>query len=111
MEVILEAIAAGAGTVNSAVVKPPLPSAPIVALVATKTGGSGNLDVKIQHSPNQVTWFDWVTFTQLVDASGQQAIAPTTSAFPWLRTVRTVGGSGVYDIRVFLDGVYNWKRG
>lgn len=79
----------------------------VYVLRATKTGGSGNLDAKVQDSiDGSAPWFDLATFTQLVDASGQQVVTAARRSLPFKRTVRTIGGTGVYDVDIDLAGYY-----
>lgn len=107
----MTALAAGVGSgVASAALQVPALRDAKLALVARKKSGSGNLDVKVQGSPNGEDWFDWVSFTQLVDASGTEEIPAPSAPWPWLRTVRTVGGTAVYDIWVFENGIYGGRR-
>lgn len=111
MEIIANANAAGVGSnVLTPFQRVPQLGLPTVALIATKKSGSGNLDVTIQHSPNELDWFDWMTFTQLVDASGSEELVPTRSHFPFMRTKRTIGGNAVYDFIVYMDGIYGQRR-
>lgn len=111
MEVILTALAAGVGSsVASEALRVPTLRDAKLALVARKKSGSGNLDVKVQGSPNGEDWFDWLSFTQLVDASGSEEIPAPSVSWPFQRTIRTVGGTAVYDIWVFENGIYGGRR-
>lgn len=62
-----------------------------ITFIATLTGATnGVLDVYIQHSPDGVTWYDYVHFTQL--SSGASAV--TYSIAPALNNVIATIGSG-----------------
>lgn len=67
--------------------------------------GSGNVDVKIQHSPDGgTTWVDLVTFTALTaDGSEVKDIAATSKVFPLIRGVITTAAgvtAGAIDLRL-----------
>lgn len=110
MEVLLKAAAAVAGTVTTDWVRVPTLDAGKLALIAAKKSGSGNADVKIENSPDAAAAFDWVTFTQLADASGNEELPAPNPAWPYIRAVYTVGGTGVYDLTVYLTGIYGGRR-
>lgn len=65
--------------------------------------GIGNIDVKIQHSPDEGdTWVDLVSFTAL-SADGTEVKDITTKVFPLIRGVITTAAgvtAGTIDLRV-----------
>ncbi len=57
-------------------------------------GAAPSVVVKIQHSTNNSTWADLVTFTAAVAATKQRIeVAPGTTVNRWLREVHTFGGT------------------
>lgn len=65
-------------------------------LTAITAAGGDTLDVKIQHSTNDSTWVDLVTFTQLTTALAKERIvvAAGTTVNRYLRGLWTKGGVG-----------------
>jgi len=60
--------------------------------VLAGSGADPTLDVKIQHSNNEATWADLITFTQVVAGSVVQRLE-VTSASQYVRANITIGGS------------------
>lgn len=60
--------------------------------VTAKSGTSPTLDVKIQHSTNNSTWVDLITFTQKT-AIGAERIEVTGTINRYARAIRTIGGT------------------
>ena len=69
----------------------------------TSYAGSGNVDVKIQHSPDEgTTWIDLVSFTAL-SANGTEVKDIDTKVFPLVRGVITTAAgvtAGSIDLRM-----------
>lgn len=62
-------------------------------IITAKSGTSPTNTVKIQHSADNTTWVDLVTFTQATDV-GAQHVAATGTVNRYLRESRTIGGTG-----------------
>ena len=61
-----------------------------ITIIANLLGAAGGaLDVYIQDSPDGVTWYDYVHYTQL--ASGASAISYAYSPNPFNDTIKTIG--------------------
>lgn len=60
--------------------------------VFSKSGTTPTLDVKIQHSTDNSTFADLITFTQLTDV-GSQRSAVTGTVNRYTRETRTIGGT------------------
>ena len=77
----------------------------IATVNATEDSGTATVDIKIQSSPDRVTWFDTGTaFTQLT-ASGTETKSIVTGIFHrFIRYEVTVGGSGQYDVDLYTTG-------
>lgn len=74
----------------------------VFELDATKTGGTGSLDVTIQHSFDKVNWYTLVAFTQLT-ATGKQLVTPQLGTVPlqYVRADINIGsGPPTYSITV-----------
>lgn len=69
---------------------------------------SGTLDVKVQESPDDVTWFDWYSFTQVTPATDNQTLKTTYTGDN--RYIRVVGVLAVanadYAANVILNQGY-----
>jgi hypothetical protein len=70
----------------------------------------GTYNVKLQHSPDGVTWFDLVSFTEVAagaTADEVKQIAPsTTSVLPHIRAYTTVTvavGDAEVEVNLFFD--------
>lgn len=62
--------------------------------VFSKSGTSPTLDVKIQHSTDNSTWVDLITFTQATDITSERiTVAAGTTVRRYLRAIRTIGGT------------------
>ncbi len=61
--------------------------------ITAKSGTTPTLDVVIQHSTNNSTWVDLITFTQ-ANAIGAQQIEVTGTVNRYVRAIYTLGGSG-----------------
>ncbi len=52
------------------------------------------LDVKIQHSPDNSTWFDLGSaFTQLVGVTGNETVVISGGSYQWVRMSATLAGA------------------
>lgn len=98
--VSLHALAAETATGSSASVDNAILSsnggvAHLHVTVVTAVGGD-TLDVKVQHSTNDSTWVDLVTFTQLTTATTKErvVVAAGTTVNRYLRANWTKGGAG-----------------
>ena len=61
--------------------------------VTAKAGTTPTLDVKIQHSTNDSTWVDLITFAQKNNV-GSERLTVTGTVNRYTRSIRTIGGSG-----------------
>jgi len=59
----------------------------------TKAGTTPTLDWKVQHSVDNSTWVDLITFAQVTDKNVQR-LSATGTVNRYLRAIRTIGGSG-----------------
>ena len=76
---------------------------------AASVDAATTVSAKIQHSPNNVEWYDLITFTDLVGASGDQHISVnsvTTHVFQHIRGVVELAGAtlaATCTIQLFFD--------
>ena len=61
--------------------------------VTAASGTTPTLDVIIQHSTDNATWVDLITFTQ-VTAAGKERIEVTGTVNRYVRAIYTIGGTG-----------------
>lgn len=98
--------AASAGTTSGAAVAVwEYDRGAVAILSATRTAGTGALDVKLQASADGATWADMPSgaFAQATGASTSQAIV--LSVLPaFLRAVVTVGATTTWQVSVSLSG-------
>jgi len=63
-------------------------------IVSAKSGGSPTLDAKIQHSADNTTYADLVTFTQATSTTSEvKLVSEGTTVNRYLKAILTVGGS------------------
>lgn len=65
-------------------------------IVAANVNAATTIAAKIQHSPDKVNWYDYLSFTNIVGAAGAQAISTTSfdvPAFQYVQAVVTLSGS------------------
>jgi len=67
--------------------------------VVSKGGGAGTITVKVQHSPDQSVWTDFITFTGVTVANVAQYLEAAGTVQRYLRAIWTVTG-GTWDIHV-----------
>lgn len=95
--VSLHDLTAETGTGNSASVdygQPTLNGGVGVLHVPAIAGGAPSVVVKIQHSANNSTWADLITFAAAVATTKQRVeVAAGTTVNRWLREVHTFGGA------------------
>jgi hypothetical protein len=74
----------------------------VARVTATEDSGTATEAVTVQHSPDCTTWATLLTFTTLSATGGEDVHvnAMTTTVYPCLRAVATIGGSGQWDIKV-----------
>lgn len=75
--------------------------------VPTIGGTTGGLDVKLQHSPDKVTWFDIPggTFAQITGANVPETLEfPDGTLFRFVRQFATIGGDRNYVWDVHYEG-------
>ena len=75
-----------------------------VYLIATSVSGtSPTADVKIQHSADNSTWVDLVTFTQVTAASSEiKEVEAGTTINRYLRVYNTIGGSSTPTVNAIV---------
>lgn len=73
-------------------------------LIATSVSGtSPTADVKIQHSADNSTWVDLVTFTQVTAASSEiKEVEAGTTINRYLRVFNTIGGSSTPTVNAIV---------
>lgn len=73
-------------------------------LIATSVSGtSPTADVKIQHSADNSTWVDLVTFTQVTAASSEiKEVEAGTTINRYLRVYNTIGGSSTPTVNAIV---------
>lgn len=75
---------------------------PILFIAASDVGAATSLVVKVQHSPDNLNWFDLVSFTALT-AAGSELKFPTTAVLGLLRiTAAFTGGATTSTLEVSL---------
>lgn len=79
----------------------------IGTVVASSVNAATTIAAKIQHSHDNLNWFDLITFTNIVGVSGAQAVlAPTGGCLPFVRSVVVLTGatkSATVDIKLWYD--------
>ena len=61
--------------------------------VPVVSGTTPTLDVKVQHSSDNATWADLITFTQVTTANAYERVAVTGTVNRYLRADFTIGGT------------------
>lgn len=85
---------AAASTTTTAVSLPPKSYHFLGRIKARNVNGATTVTGKIQHSPDNVVWYDAISFTPIVGANGDELVAPTLSnLFLNIRAVVTLAGT------------------
>lgn len=75
-------------------------------IVATSVNAATTIAAKIQHSPDNSTWYDLVSFTNIVGAAGDEIKQITISVLPYVRSSVTLSGvtkAATVQIKLWYD--------
>jgi hypothetical protein len=93
---LITVLAASSNPVSAQLNMAPRSHQLIAHIVAANVNAATTIAAKIQHSPDKIHWYDYITFTNIVGAAGFQAL-PTTSrdlaVFAYVQAVVVLTGA------------------